>query len=1538
MTANQYYRMLIRSRSSFWCVHLDETTPSPLRIGPSADCDIKLSGVADQVELAFYFNNGEWHYASAEQVRAFRTDQGQPAPCSDVIIQNGLRLSLCIPVGGKLEEQLSVSAEDRYAIRGIRYDFCVNPDTASAMDIGGTSGCHIQINTPVTADMRVHLSRTGSDWRVEKKSGRAQVYLNETQLNGTGLLRNNDFLTMGDIRIFYQNQSFYMPSEIQPVCRDMQSHVIMESTSALQYPIFVRSTRIQHQVKTDEIVIQMPKQPQKPDRENFVLKVLPAATMLVAMLAMRGMMGGASAAGMLLYTGASMGASLLVMVLSRKESKKYAALDETERRKRYYDYIERKIQEITLRRQDEMRILDRIYRSSDDNIHIVQNFENGLFDRAPDDIDFLDVRLGTGRRPAAITVKAEIPEYQDADDDLQDKAQEVVDKYSHLEDAPIVARLNDTNAIGIVGKRRWLYEMLKTMTTDLTIRQYYKELKIYYVIGEEDQQQFAWTRWLRNCFDSESNTFRNILCDPESNKFHLEVLYRILSDREASLTENKAVLWPEYFIIFVYRVDIVRNHPVSQYFERCAALGVRFIFMDENAERIPRGCSQLIRLDKKASEGSLLFTMDGGNVNPFTYPMIMEDRMQEIVRKLCKVHVVESNLANEMVKSITLYDMLHIKRATDLPLRENWHKSNIVKSMSVPLGVRAKNAVVSLDLHEKAHGPHGLVAGTTGSGKSEILQTYIINMCIFFHPYEVTFLLIDFKGGGMANQFRGMPHLAGSITDIDGREIERSLKSIKAELERRKRLFAEVNVNKIDDYIKIYKAKPENVPAPLPHLIIVVDEFAELKAEQPEFMKELISTARIGRSLGVHLILATQKPSGVVDGQIWSNSRFKLCLKVQTKEDSQDMIKTPLAAEIREPGRAYLQVGNNELFELFQSAYSGGSVPNIDPGTKNPYKIHELNMWGKPTLIYEQKASGDKEDGTKPDTQLDALVKYVTSYCKESGIDPLPSIVLQPLVQVVALDELKPIAGNGKDIVVTVAMYDDPENQYQGSYSINLTTGNTFAIGASQMGKTNLLQTIMYDAIRRYGSDEVNFYVIDCGTLAMHVFEDSCYVGGVVGVNDEDRIKNLLRLLERTIAERRNLFMQKNVGTYDAYLDLNEGKLPLIVLVIDNIAGFREYYEQYDDTIQMLSREGLSVGISMIVTGSASGNLTYRMSSNFVNKICLTCNDETEYSNLMNVRNMQPYNYPGRALVPLEKRVVEAQFALTHRAESEKDRMAMLQEALEERNRSAVSQAAQIPFVPKELTLQDQMRKNPALFHVPYRIILGMEYETVEYISIALDQTASLIVNGRAGGSKYAAVRAIVNQLQNNILAAPVEAVVMDGRRKHLASLRDISFVRDYITDTAAMRLAISELHEEMEERQRQLYEIEDADERNDLLTKWPLKLLIISDDQAIKLASEDKEIYPMMYDIIAQFEGCKCCILWVDYPNAKATMLSGNDLTRHIGTIGTYLYFDYLSNLKMSELTLQMTRALRRPYVAGDAYWHYEEELKHIRVLTDQE
>ena len=232
--------------------------------------------------------------------------------------------------------------------------------------------------------------------------------------------------------------------------------------------------------------------------------------------------------------------------------------------------------------------------------------------------------------------------------------------------------------------------------------------------------------------------------------------------------------------------------------------------------------------------------------------------MREVTARLCPVEVPEISLESELVKSYTFFEMLGISSADQFDVRSAWAASRVTRSMAVSLGVKTKNELVTLNLHERFDGPHGLVAGTTGSGKSEILLSYMMNMALNFHPHEVGFLIIDFKGGGMANQLAGLPHLLGTITNIDGREINRSLKSIKAELLRRQRLFSQHDVNKIDDYIQAHKNNPSGVPVPLPHLIIVVDEFAELKSEQPEFMKELISAARIGRSLGVHLILATR--------------------------------------------------------------------------------------------------------------------------------------------------------------------------------------------------------------------------------------------------------------------------------------------------------------------------------------------------------------------------------------------------------------------------------------------------------------------------------------------------------------------------------------------------------------------------------------------------------------------------------------------------------------------------------------------------------
>ena len=235
-----------------------------------------------------------------------------------------------------------------------------------------------------------------------------------------------------------------------------------------------------------------------------------------------------------------------------------------------------------------------------------------------------------------------------------------------------------------------------------------------------------------------------------------------------------------------------------------------------------------------------------------------------------------------------------MQKIEQLNILNRWQTNNPVTSLSTVIGVHSDLEPFKLDLHEKFHGPHGLIAGSTGSGKSEFIITYILSLAINYHPYEVQFVLIDYKGGGLAGAFLNketgvkLPHLVGTITNLDTSEMNRTLVSINSELKRRQRVFNATKDALGESTIDIYKYqrlyREGKVKEPMAHLFIISDEFAELKSQQPDFMDQLISTARIGRSLGVHLILATQKPSGVVDNQIWSNTRFRVCLRVQEKK------------------------------------------------------------------------------------------------------------------------------------------------------------------------------------------------------------------------------------------------------------------------------------------------------------------------------------------------------------------------------------------------------------------------------------------------------------------------------------------------------------------------------------------------------------------------------------------------------------------------------------------------------------------------------
>ncbi|MBR6524533.1 MAG: type VII secretion protein EssC [Clostridia bacterium] len=1546
------YSILLQGRMGVRTLTLTDETISPLKMGTKPGVQIDLGPIVGEGELfecALYRSGDHWNFSSAE-LGFFQDGKPGGATLNRCTVENGLSLSLVSIQGQKMDAVLSVQAHRIFDVTKANLERCVMLRDHQYVKIGGQNGCEVCIKTPVAANEMVHLRNENGVWTLIRSQGDYPVYVNNTRVTSSVRLRPRDFFCVGDALFYFNGDSLYMDAALPIQTQGLTAIMAAAHNPALEYPLFLRSTRVQHQVEMEKIEVLPPSKKAEELKENVLLKTLPPIITLAALIILRGFMGSGSSGTFVLYSVVTMSLSIVVSFFTRADQKKKREEKERTRKERYYAYIQNKIEEIKLRRQDELRILNRIYRSPEDNLNIVRNFDKGLFDRSYQDADFLDVRLGSGEKEAVIQVHTNIPEYKELDDELQDKAQETVDEYKFLSNAPIVARLGDANGMGIIGPRKWLYEFTKVMVSDMMVRQYYKELRLYFVISEEDQQQFSWLRWIKNC-EMENTTLRTIMCDDESTKLHLEALYKLLSERESV---EEATAWHEHIVVFVYRIDMIRNHPISQYFEMCSRLGVHFVFMDEHEERIPRGSNQMVLLDRLGSNGSLFHVLNGEKKFEFTYTPILDERMGELVSKLCNVHVVESTLEEQMVKNISLYQMLGIQNAKEVDLNSNWSRARIDQTMAAPMGVKSKNAMVSLDLHEKAHGPHGLVAGTTGSGKSELLQTYIISMAAHYHPHEVTFLLIDFKGGGMAKQFRNLPHLAGVITDIDGKEIDRSLKSIRAELERRKALFARFeNINKIDDYILLHKKDPVKVPEPLPHLIIVVDEFAELKAEQPEFMKELISAARIGRSLGVHLILATQKPSGVVDAQIWSNSRFRMCLKVATKEDSREMLKTPLAAEIREPGRAYLQVGNDEIFDLFQSAYSGAKVPSADAQRARPFKIHELNMWGKRKLVYEKKAP-KRADNSQTESQLDALVSYMHDHCAARGIERLKSICMPPLPQRMAVDTLNMGSHSFENgVVVPVGMYDDPENQDQGSYLMNLTDANTYIMSSSQMGKSTALETILYSAITRYTPEEVNFYIIDSSDSLL-AFEHAKHVGDIVHLKEEEKMLNLFRMLTRMMQERKTKLRSFGVGTFRAYLEAGQKDMSQVVLVLDNAATFKEYYEQYDEVLQQISREGASVGISLVVTGNTPNALSYKIMANFGNRITFTCNEEAEYASLMGSRGVKFNPYPGRGLVLMNKRILEAQFALCideetvleqqdgeekiSRSMTDKERSEKLLSALKENAAMyAHVNVPVIPVVPDTLKLADAMQQRPDLFKQPYQMVLGMNYKTVEYETFSLLDQGIMFVTGRAKMGKKNVTRMLLKQIQKNIMLHYTEAYVFDSFKRALNDLNELSCVTEYTTSTETVRQVIAEMYEEITERQEQLYELDDMEEREELLRRWKLKFVIINGEKPWAAINGDKETARKAYEMVAKMAECKVFFLLCDHPNVHVGSLA-TELAKYVQSGTPFLYMNAMNTIKIMDYSPAVAREFSHVIQTGDAFFYRNSEYVQIKTCRADE
>ena len=1298
---------------------IDSYECNELIISNDTDADIPLNiNINSKISLKLIKNGEYWEIIQGENVYLV---------INDIKVQSKKLLhgdQINIKLSNNRLELFKINFFIDFSSGKENYDKIAEFSDNSKITFGSDASNNICITDNLVDKFHCYVKRNGSSYSIVDLNSRYSVYINGKNIDNTSKLNVNDFIIICGYKFLFMGDRLLLNNYSNTIIiSGLKLSTNEIAKSSLQYPEFIRNPRFIYNVPEEEIeIIAPPHKDKKPSYETF-LTIIPTVGMMMLAVSINKGSNPIYYVGMVGVTFIS--TALLFIIKSRKVKKSIE-----DRKNNYLGYLTKQKEKIQHLFSEQQRISKILYPTINESIEKVKNFNHRMWEKEIINDDFLSISLGEGTVAISFKVKVPKEEWGETEDELILKPREIQEEYQEIENMPITINLSKEDGVALIGERRFLNRFIKNLIVQIVSFHYYEDVKLALICDEEEKDEWDWMRWLPHVW-SEDKKVRFLGEGKEAAHNVMTILSSYLESRKEN-KDNKEKKVKPYFIILVTNPELLEKEKLASFLEMKNGIGYTPIFLYEHFEKVPNSCSVKVDL-KSSNEGELVHFCKAEEVTKFKYNITDMNDYEEFARRIAPVYVKQSYTDTSLPKSITLFELYNVNSSREIPIAKNWGRNEVYKHIAAPLGIDSSSNLISLDLHEKYHGPHGLVAGTTGSGKSELLQSLIISLAINYHPYDINFILIDYKGGGMANLFRELPHLVGTITNLDGRGINRSLIAIKSELHRRERIFGENNVNHIDQYIKLYKEGKVNEP--LPHLIMIADEFAELKRDQPDFMQELVSTARIGRSLGVHLILATQKPAGVVNDQIWSNSKFKLCLKVQDASDSNEVIKSKLAANIVEPGRAYLQVGNNEIFELFQSAWSGAKVYEDDDIRKDDIEISRVSIEGIRDTIYSSKK---EDEGKKFTTQLDDLIKTMANIAKKTKVIRLQGPWLPELQSCIFLEDLeeKISLEITNDITCIIGKVDDPVGQKQYPLEINFATkGNILVTGAAGYGKTTILQTMIISLVKRYKPKDVNIYIIDCGTRVLKVFEDLPHVGGVILKDDEEKLNRLISMMKKEIDFRKNLFSSIGVASLSGYKEASGEELPQIIIMIDNYIGLKEMYESLEEDFNYISREGITLGISTVITTNSYSNIRYKMVGNFKEFFSLTCQDSSEYSSMFGNSRTTPADIKGRILLKAD-RIMEAQICLPVKKEKEFERVNKIKEIINEVKLNTEGKAKEIPYMPDNLYLSDMINTNVYNENV---IPLGITYSDIEKIDLNLNDhpTISVLGGDKSGKSNF---------------------------------------------------------------------------------------------------------------------------------------------------------------------------------------------------------
>jgi DNA segregation ATPase FtsK/SpoIIIE, S-DNA-T family len=1110
---------------------------------------------------------------------------------------------------------------------------------------------------------------------------------------------------------------------------------------------------------------------------------------------------------------------------------------------------------------------DRVLRI--DGTNIDSRSGSRLWERRSGDDDFGALRVGISSRPSSIIYKTKSTGSSDDDQPLDRDAHKLAEESKVIFDVPVLVSLygkvneigeqddekdeeeaqasEEHHAVGIVGDADDVYPFMRSLSAHYVAFHAPTDANVLVVGRHGAAGEWAWLEKLPHCPVPKSKDQRQYypLCfeaetgkDPDKERDKVSLFWKTLrfelDQRQMRKGDKNAGDVRLPFLLVVVDMmdepgdgwldnsslkDVESEAALSTIINKGPQLGAAVVFLVPKRRKVPSGCGAVIEVSKhEDGTGTLDFLYAEVGVNTTRYVGRADavhdlKAMTAFAQKLADWKVRRS-YGEDIPSSVGLFELFRTDSLDGLRITDNWARSTKAENsewMEGALGIMSGGAVRRLVYSADRDGVHGMVAGSTGSGKSELLMTLILGLAIRYDPSIINFVLIDYKGGAAFVPFANLPHCVDIVTNLQGSAVDRMFAAINAELNRRQEINTRENVKHIVHYRqKGYHLDEER--APYPHLFVIIDEFAEMMAGKAEYKAQLNSITRLGRALGVTLILAAQRPTGVTD-QMRANIKFRISLRVETREESNEMLRRPDAAYLPPgvPGRGYLQVGNENI-ELIQVAYSGAEYIGYDLG--NDASI-DLKRYADRDVIWVDRLQEPKEPPKLFEVlvaEMDRLSKLHSQPQKKPWPSPLPAYVGlgDPIPEIEYLhpedmdyltnapdqnpEEGAPLSINaamnawltggragwaqvdwrGRAMRAVMGLVDDPGNAQQRALTLNLRRGHAAMFGASGWGKTTFLRTLVMSLAAVHSPEELHVYVLDFGGRALEVLRELPHVGAIITPDEEERVDRLLRHLDDELERRKQFLSQEQASSLFSFNAQNpERALPSILVLIDNFAEFRENFDSRIPILTSLVREGLANGVHFAVTGEQSNAIPNRLFSLFTERFALKLADSTDYGAIVGRGIPGIEDIPGRGFLAIDRQPLEFQTCIPVALSAEersvgRDETKALAALIERMSdawadgwRSDALRPAEIKTLRNFVTLESIL--DPALQPDDHPVaIIGINDADLRPTLMDLSQQPHFLISGQQLSGKTATLRAWVLSLAARYTPDQVGIILID--------------------------------------------------------------------------------------------------------------------------------------------------------------------------------